>query len=134
MVEAKYKQFKVMNRNELVRKAISKLKQTESPFLCVGTCYYYKRLCIDTKKGFNNVFDTSTDIWRPLNTGELEILCTKGWKACNDILVMNSTLKQYSINRHDFHIATIKGNQKEKQQYFDKAIEAVKKLKTILGY
>lgn len=123
-----------MSREELVFKAIAGLYKSESPFLCVGTCYYYKRICIDTKRGYENVFDTSTDIWRPLTTGELEILHRQGLVRCNDMLVMNSTMSQYHNNRREFHIATIKGNKKEKQQYFDKAIRAVKKLKELLGY
>ena len=123
-----------MNRAELVDNVIEDLHKYNYPFLCVGDCYYYKRICVSTKYGFRNVFDTSTDIWRPLTTGELEILLKEGLKRCNDLIVLNNTMQQYHQNRNDFHIATIKGNKKEKQQFFDKAIEAIKKLRELVGY
>ena len=123
-----------MNRNQLVQDVIAMLQLTEAPFFTIGNCYYHKRICVDLNKGRENVFDTSTDIWRPLNKHELEIIIEKGFARANNYLVIKNSRIQLAQNRKDFHIATIKKNEKDKMKYFNRAIEAIKKLKELLGY
>lgn len=123
-----------MNRKELVQEVITMLKLTEAPFFTIGNCYYHKRICVDLNEGRENVFDTSTDIWRPLNVHELEIIVEKGFSRGSNYLVIKNSRIQLSQSRKDFHIATIKKNEKDKIKYYNRAIEAIKKLRERLGY
>jgi hypothetical protein len=123
-----------MNRKELVLLVIEQLKKKQSPFFSIGNCYYYRRICIDLNKGYENVFDTSTDIWRPLTTAELLVLRERGFKLTNDYLVIKNAKAQLQENRKDFHIATIKKNEKDKLKYYKKAIQAINKLREFVGY
>jgi len=122
-----------MGREELVRDAIKMLALTDAPILNIGTCYYYKRIVLDTKKGYENAFDTSTDIWRPLNENELSILTEKGFAVCNQYLLIKNAHFEMRDNRKSFQIATAKGNEKEKHHYFGKAMNALKKLRLLLA-
>ena len=123
-----------MKRKQLVAEVIKMLKLTEAPFFAIGNCYYYRKICIDLNKGYENVFDTSTDIWRPLNVFELNLMVEKGFSKANSYLIIKNSRNQLSQSRHDFQIATIKGNEKDKNKYFKKAIEAINKLRTMVGY
>lgn len=123
-----------MNRKQLVAKVIQMLKLTEAPFFAIGNCYYYRRICIDLNHGHENVFDTSTDIWRPLNIHELNVIIEKGFNKANAYITIKNSRNQLIQSRESFHIATIKGNEKDKNKYFKKAMEAIKKLKQMVGY
>lgn len=123
-----------MNRKRLVAEVITMLKLTEAPFFAIGNCYYYRRICVDLNKGYENVFDTSTDIWRPLNVHELNIIVEKGFSKGNAYLTIKNSRNQLLESREAFQIATIKGNEKDKNKYFKKAMEAIKKLKEMVGY
>lgn len=123
-----------MNRKQLVAKVIQMLKLTEAPFFAIGNCYYYRRICIDLNHGHENVFDTSTDIWRPLNIHELNVIIDKGFSKANAYLVIKNSQTQLRDSRNAFHIASIKGNEKDKQKYFKKAIDAIRKLRKMVGY
>ena len=123
-----------MNRKQLVAEVIKMLKLTEAPFFAIGNCYYYKRICIDLNTGYENVYDTSTDIWRPLNVYELNTMVDKGFSKANAYLTIKNSRNQLSQSRKEFQIATIKGNIKDKNKYFKKAIEAIDKLREMVGY
>ena len=123
-----------MNRQKLVHEVIAMLKLTEAPFFSIGNFYYYRRICIDLNKGYENVFDTSTDIWRPLNEHELKILVSKGFSRGNQYLVIKNSRLQLKQSRNDFHIASAKKNDKDKLKYFKKAIDAINKLREMIGY
>ncbi len=123
-----------MIRKKLVSEVIAMLKLTEAPFFAIGNCYYYRRICVDLNRGYENVFDTSTDIWRPLNIHELNIIIDKGFSKANAYLVIKNSQNQLRESRNAFHIASIKGNDKDKHKYFKKAIEAIKKLREMVGY
>jgi len=123
-----------MTRKILVLAAIKLFKKRESPFFSIGNCYYYKRICVDLTKGSENVYDTSTDLWRPLNHEELGIIVVEGFEKCNLYVTIKNTKEELKNNRKDFHIATIKNNAKDKYKFFNKSMNALKKLRVLLGY
>jgi len=118
----------------LVKDVIVRKLMCEYPFFSIGNCYYYKRICIDTTPRQEDIFDTSTDLWRPLNLHELEMIINEGLEKTNKYLVIKNARIELEENRRDFHIATIKRNEKDKTKYFKKAIEAVNKLRSMIGY
>lgn len=121
-----------MTRNNLVKKVTLKMIECHDIFFTIGTCYHYKRLCIETKKGYENVFDTSTDIWRPLNIDEMQMILDEGFLVTNQNVILYNELRKLKENRRMFHIATVKKNLKEKEFYFNIAKRAIKKLKSLL--
>lgn len=123
-----------MTRNNLVKQVTLKMIECHDIFFTIGTCYHYKRLCIETKKGYENVFDTSTDIWRPLNIDEMQMILDEGFLVTNQNVIFYNELRKLKENRRMFHIATVKKNLKEKEFYFNIAKRAIKKLKSLLWY
>lgn len=123
-----------MTRNNLVKQVTLKMIECHDIFFTIGTCYHYKRLCIETKKGYENVFDTSTDIWRPLNMDEMQMILDEGFLVTNQNVIFYNELRKLKENRRMFHIATVKKNLKEKEFYFNIAKRAIKKLKSLLWY
>ena len=123
-----------MTREQLVSEVVAMLKLTEAPFFAIGNCYYHKRICVDLNKGYENVFDTSTDIWRPLNKIELKIIVDKGFSNGNTYITIKNSRSQLKDSRESFHIASVKNNEKDKIKYFKKAIDAINKLRQMVGY
>ena len=123
-----------MTRNNLVKQVTLKMIECHDIFFTIGTCYHYKRICIETKKGYENVFDTSTDIWRPLNVDEMQMILDEGFLVTNQNVIFYNELRKLKENRRMFHIATVKKNLKEKEFYFNIAKRAIKKLKSLLWY
>jgi CYTH domain-containing protein len=58
----------------------------------------------------------------------------KGFSKANAYLTIKNSRNQLSQSRKEFQIATIKGNIKDKNKYFKKAIEAIDKLREMVGY
>lgn len=123
-----------MNRKPLVFEAIRLFKKHHTTFFSIGHCYYHKRICVDLTPGYENVYDTSTDLWRPLNIHELNLIQHKGFVFCNKYLAIKNTRNQLKNSRKDFRIATIKKHHKDQSKYYDKAMVALNKLRGLLGY
>lgn len=123
-----------MTRNKLVQKVTLKMIECHDIFFTIGTCYHYKRICIETKEGYRNVFDTSTDIWRPLTKHEMNVILTEGFADASRAIIKYNETRKLKENRHLFNLASAKGNTKEKEYYFKIATRAIKKLRSLLDY
>lgn len=93
--------------------------------------YFYRGLCFsyDHSEDYAEIYDTSTDVYRPLRISELvELEKSNLWRFTTKLLVRN-TIESIKINRDKFHIAIAKNNHKEKNYFHKKAIRRVKKLR-----
>tara|TARA_Y100000004_G_C8659055_1_gene304387 strand:+ start:47 stop:310 length:264 start_codon:yes stop_codon:yes gene_type:complete len=81
-----------------------------------------------------DIFDTSTDIYRPLTNKEIRQLLELGLEKFTTKLSIENTLKSISLNRNMFHIAIAKGSDKEKEFFYRKTMRRIKKLRQLLGY
>tara|TARA_R100001015_G_C4620632_1_gene177637 strand:- start:931 stop:1353 length:423 start_codon:yes stop_codon:yes gene_type:complete len=96
------------------------------------------KTCLESKsktKSFpTEIFDTSTDIYRPLTNYEIADLIHIGVEQFVKNLATKNTIESISINRNLFHIAIAKKSEKEKEFYYKKTLRRIKKLRTLLGY
>lgn len=98
------------------------------------TSYYYKVICICKDGKRFDIFDTSTDIYRPLHNHEIQMLLEIGLDKFTNILAIKNTRQSILSNRNLFHIAIAKKSNKEKEFYFRKTMRRIKKLRKLLGY
>ncbi len=96
--------------------------------------YYYKTLCISRLNKRIDIFDTSTNIYRPLTKSEIQDLLKIGLEKFATKLSIKNTLKSIADNRVLFHIAIAKKSDKEKEFYYRKTMRRIKKLRQLLGY
>ena len=96
--------------------------------------YYYKTLCISRLNKRMDIFDTSTNIYRPLTKSEIQDLLKIGLEKFATKLSIKNTLKSIADNRVLFHIAIAKKSDKEKEFYYRKTMRRIKKLRHLLGY
>lgn len=123
-----------MYRERMVKELVFLAKRTPDLFIVLGKDYHYKRICIDTDENGMNVYDTSTDLWRPLTTGELEQLKMYGLKEFNFMLKEKNLQKTLVESRHEYHIASVKKNGKEMDFLYKKVLGILKKLRSMRGY
>jgi hypothetical protein len=116
------------NVNTLVKFALNR----PNFFTHVGHSRYYKRIVIDVSKDYRNVYDASTDLWRPLTEEETDRLIEIGFERFNTELKAASLVDSYRDSRRLFHIASVKKNLKEQEFFFKKAIRSIKKLRDLL--
>ena len=81
-----------------------------------------------------DIFDTSTNIYRPLTKSEIQDLLKIGLEKFATKLSIKNTLKSIADNRVLFHIAIAKKSDKEKEFYYRKTMRRIKKLRHLLGY
>lgn len=92
----------------------------------------YRRLLVQRYFDTIEVFDNSTDIYRPLPLDELINLDSMDVdEFCDDLLVSNS-IERIKNNRNAMHLGIAKGNQKEKDYHYKIAKNAIKNLKNFL--
>ncbi len=96
--------------------------------------YFYKTICVSQLGKRFEIFDTSTDIYRPLTDEEVDNLIELGLDKFTNKLSIKNTLDSIALNRNMFHIAIAKGSQKEKDFFFRKTMRRIKKLRNLLGY
>lgn len=92
----------------------------------------YRRLLVQRYFDTIEVFDNSTNIYRPLPLEELIKLDSMDIdEFCDDLLVSNS-IERIKNNRNAMHLGIAKGNQKEKDYHYKIAKNAIKNLKDFL--
>lgn len=96
--------------------------------------YYYKTIVISKAGNRIGIFDTSTDIYRPLQNKEIEELLELGLDKFTNQLGIRNTLDSIKLNRNLFHISIAKKSNKEKEFYYRKTMRRIKKLRKLLGY
>ncbi len=111
------------------------MRQTNSKKLVFDdVSYYYKSLCISRLDNRIEIFDISTDIYRPLKIEEIEKLLDVGVEKFTKQLSIKNTIDSIALNRNLFHIAIAKGSEKEKEFFYRKTMRRIKKLRNLLGY
>lgn len=124
-----------MNRKELLEQAWELCKNSKARKVVFDeVSYYYKVICISKKKNRLDIFDTSTDIYRPLKNSEIEELLKLGVDKFTNKLSIKNTKESITLNRNLFHIAIAKKSNKEKEFYYRKTIRRIRKLRKLLGY
>lgn len=93
---------------------------------------FYKRICVSKHEDKIEVYDTSTEIYRPLTSEEIEMLLTVGAKNFVKILQLKNLTDRFMMERANYQREAIKGNQKKHDYYFNKAKKLVKRLKEII--
>jgi len=137
---------KIRERNRLLDKAWNLLASNRNSKIVnfpPTSHIFYKTIkisksCIDnqsnTKSFTMEIFDTSTDIYRPLSNYEIADMIHVGVEQFAQDLATKNTVESIAINRNMFHIAIAKKSEKEKEFYFRKTLRRIKKLRTLLGY
>jgi len=120
-------------RKELLNKAYKKIKNTKGKKLFVDQkSYYYKTFCVEKLDNVIEMFDTTTDLYRPLKNDEIEMFLKVSCDEFAKKLLYESNYQSFKNNRKLFHIAIAKKSEKEKLFYFKKAKRRLKKLRNIL--
>lgn len=102
-------------------------------FTHVGASRYYKRIVVDVSDEYRNVYDASTDLWRPLTIVEIDRLISVGFERFNEELKAKNLVDSYQDSRRLFHIASVKKNMKERDFFYRKAVRSIKKLRDLLA-
>jgi len=120
-------------RKELLIKAYDKIKSSKGKKLFSDQdSYYYKTFCVEKLGKTIEMFDTTTDIYRPLKIPEIEMFLKT---SCDDFaqkLSYESNYRSFKENRKLFHIAIAKNSEKEKLFYYKKSMRRLKKIRNIL--
>ena len=123
------------SRQESIEKCWCLFKNIKTKYIVFDdVSYYYKTLCISKLNKRFDIFDTSTNIYRPLNKSEIQDLLKIGLEKFATKLSIKNTLKSIADNRVLFHIAIAKKSDKEKEFYYRKTMRRIKKLRQLLGY
>jgi hypothetical protein len=123
------------NRKRLIEKAWVIISKSKAKKLNIDDIsYYYKSICVCRLDKRIDIFDISTDIYRPLKNTEIQELLDIGIDKFAKKLSIKNTLNAIKLNRNMFHIAIAKGSQKEKEFFFRKTMRRIKKLRILLGY
>jgi hypothetical protein len=95
-------------------------------------CLYYRRICVCLDDKEVEVYDTSTDIYRPLSLNELKLLIEIGFDEFCDKVVIDSYWETIKDNRELMNIAIAKKNEREIIYHYKIAKEAIKNLREFL--
>jgi len=120
-------------RKKLLDQALIKLRKTKGKKLFSDQeSYYYKNICIERKDNIIEMFDTTTDIYRPLMLREIIDFLEMDTTEFTEKLKIHNIIKAFQNNRKMFHIAIFKGKEKEKLLYYNKAKRRLNHLRKLL--
>jgi hypothetical protein len=92
----------------------------------------YRRLLVQKYFDEVDVFDNSTDIYRPMSSTELKALDSmKIDKFCDNLFISNS-IERLKNNRYAMQLGIAKGNEKEKEYHYKIAMQEIKTLREFL--
>ena len=128
------KEISVRKKNNTLLLAWSNiLKLNDQKTLVEDKNIYHRRLCISFDEDKNyEAYDTSTNIYRPLNAKELTMLMFSDIDEFCDYLFVKNSHKRIKNNRANMQIAIAKNNQKNKKYYHKIAIQEIKTLRSFL--
>jgi hypothetical protein len=99
----------------------------------VDDSVFYKRICVSKYEDQMEVYDTSTEIYRPLSQKEIDRLLEVGPTNFSKMLKMKSLLEKYHDQRAYFHREAVKGNIKKRDYHYNKALKIIKQLREFSG-
>ena len=120
-------------RRALLIEAYQKLKRSKGrKIFSDQQSYYYKNICVEKKDNVIEMYDTSTDIYRPLMLQELIAFVSMEIDEFTQMLAFRNTLQAFNNNKKLFHIAILKNKEKEKIYYYKKAKRRLNNLRKLL--
>lgn len=119
----KMRRFYEENRDE---KSIHRIQDS------IAEIYFYRRICIYKLNNVINIFDTSTDVYRPISDAEINSFLQTDVDIFCDVLYMQSSKQRIKNNRYYMQLAIAKGNEKEKEYYYKIATQEVNTLRKFL--
>lgn len=107
------------------------LKEKSTRLTHIDDSVFFKKICVSKYKDHIEVYDTSTEVYRPLTGQEIDDLLRVGAKNFVRTLQTKTLLDQYHTERALFHRESIKGNVKKREYHFQKAKEIIDKLRNL---
>lgn len=122
-----------MNIVKLKEFLFNKLKNGKAEKLFEDkNAYYYKNLCASEREGKTVIYDTTSQLYRPLTIDEMRILAsTETDRFCLDLKEKNLR-ERFIGHRQRFHIAIAKNNEKEKKFFYKRCVSDIKLLRKVL--
>lgn len=122
-----------MNTNKPQEILFHKIKEEKGKKLFKNNAYYYKNICASERNGVYEIYDTTTNVYRPLSIDEMENLLKSNDlnDFCLDLKIKNLR-ERFSGHRHRFHIAIAKNNEKEKKFFYKRCVSDIKQLRNAL--
>ena len=121
-------------RKELLEKAFDKMKKSKAVDVYKDNqSFWYKGVVVEKLDNRIEMYDLSSDVYRPLSNKELILFVQKDThveKFVVDLQIKNSK-KSLSWIITLFHIAIAKKSEKDKLFYFRKAMRRIKKLRKL---
>lgn len=93
---------------------------------------FYRRISVSKHESNIDVYDTSTNIYRPLKSHEIDLALRIGIKNFVRVLQITNLSQRLRSERESYQRESIKGNVKKRDYFFTKAQETVKKLREVM--
>lgn len=93
----------------------------------------YRRLLIQKYFDEIDVFDSSTDIYRPITFEELKELDSIAIDIFCDNLFLSSSIERINNNRYAMQLGIAKQNEKQKEYHYKIAMQEIKTLREFFG-
>lgn len=122
-----------MSTNKLQESLFHKIKKGKGEKLFKNNAYYYKNICASEREGVFEIYDTTTNIYRPLSTNEMRSLMYKNIDDFCLKLKIKNLKERFGGHRHRFHIAIAKNNEKEKKFFYKRCVSDIKQLRKVLN-
>lgn len=121
-----------MNTTQLQVTLFQKLESNKGIKLFKDNAYYYKNICASERDGVIEIYDTTTNIYRPLTIKEMSKLLVENIDEFCLKLKTKNLKERFTGHRHRFHIAIAKKNEKEKKFFYKRCVSDIKQLRKVL--
>jgi len=92
----------------------------------------YRRLLVQKYFDEVDVFDNSTDVYRPLSSTELKALDSMSVDDFCDFVFLSNSIERIKNNRYAMQLGIAKGNEKEKEYHYKIAMQEIRTLREFL--
>ena len=110
-------------------RAIEKEKHTRLEH--IDDSVFFKRISVSKHENDIEAYDTSTNIYRPLKTQEIDLALKIGVKNFVRVLQVMNLSQRLRTERENYQRESIKGNEKKRDYYFGKAKETLERLREV---
>jgi hypothetical protein len=122
-----------MSNTKLQKNLFNRLKEGKGEKLFKDNAYYYKNICASERDGVIEIYDTTTNLYRPLSLKEMRsLMYTKNIDDFCLKLKTKNLRERFNGHRHRFHIAIAKNNEKEKKFFYKRCVSDIKQLRKVL--
>lgn len=92
---------------------------------------FFKRISVSKHEKNIEAYDTSTNIYRPLKSQEIDLALKIGVRNFVRVIQVMNLSQQLRSERESYQREAIKGNQKKRDYYFGKAKETLSRLRAV---